>query len=203
MANECLRRTPTSTGNQRVWTWSGWIKLNNLASGGTSGSANLFRCTAGSSNDTAFRIEADDKLMWYVNGTSDGNLKSDRLLRDVGNWTHIMGVVNTTTSVSNDRVKINLNRALVNKFTTETYPSINYVTSWNGLVAHTIGATSTNTEPFEGEMFDVFLVDGQALTPEVFGFYKDGKGYISAGSTLTSNLSETLFSTVGMNMGNV
>jgi hypothetical protein len=32
-------------------------------------------------------------------------------------------------------------------------------------------------------MFDVFLVDGQALTPDVFGFYKEGKGYISAGST--------------------
>jgi len=183
MANECLRRTPTSTGNQRVWTWSGWLKLNNLASGGTSGSANLFRCTTGSSNDTAFRIEADDKLMWYVNGASDANLKSDRLMRDVGNWTHIMGVVNTTTSVSNDRVKIYVNGSLVNKFSTETYPSINYITSWNGLVSHTIGATSTNTEPFEGEMFDVFFIDGQALTPDVFGFYKQGKGYISAGST--------------------
>jgi len=183
MANECLRRTPTSTGNQRVWTWSGWLKLNNLASGGTSGSANLFRCTTGSSNDTAFRIESDNKLMWYVNGTSDANLKSDRLMRDVGNWTHIMGVVNTTTSVSNDRVKIYVNGSLVNKFSTETYPSINYITSWNGLVAHTIGATSTNTEPFEGEMFDVFFVDGQALTPDVFGFYKVGKGYISVGST--------------------
>ena len=32
-------------------------------------------------------------------------------------------------------------------------------------------------------MVDVFLVDGQALTPEVFGFYKEGKGYISVGST--------------------
>jgi hypothetical protein len=76
-----------------------------------------------------------------------------------------------------------VNGALVNKFSTETYPSFNYITSWNGLVAHTIGATSTNTEPFEGEMFDVFFIDGQALTPDVFGFYKQGKGYISAGST--------------------
>jgi hypothetical protein len=32
-------------------------------------------------------------------------------------------------------------------------------------------------------MSDVFFVDGQALTPDVFGFYKQGKGYISAGST--------------------
>jgi hypothetical protein len=34
MANEYLQRTPTSTGNRRVWTWSAWIKK------GTSGVAN-------------------------------------------------------------------------------------------------------------------------------------------------------------------
>jgi hypothetical protein len=32
------------------------------------------------------------------------------------------------------------------------------------------------------EYTDVFFIDGQALTPDVFGFYKQGKGYISAGS---------------------
>jgi hypothetical protein len=26
MANEYLQRTPTSTGNTRVFTWSGWVK---------------------------------------------------------------------------------------------------------------------------------------------------------------------------------
>ena len=28
MANEYLKRTPTSTGNRKVWTWSGWVKTN-------------------------------------------------------------------------------------------------------------------------------------------------------------------------------
>ena len=32
-------------------------------------------------------------------------------------------------------------------------------------------------------MFDLYLVDGQALTPDVFGFYKDGDGYQSSGTT--------------------
>ena len=35
----------------------------------------------------------------------------------------------------------------------------------------------------KSELTDVFLVDGQALTPDVFGFNKDGDGYISVGST--------------------
>ena len=33
------------------------------------------------------------------------------------------------------------------------------------------------------EYSDFFWVDGQALTPDVFGFYKDGDGYVSVGST--------------------
>ena len=32
-------------------------------------------------------------------------------------------------------------------------------------------------------MSDIFFVDGQALTPDVFWFNKDGDGYISGGST--------------------
>ena len=28
MANEHLKRTPTSTGNRKKWTWAGWVKLN-------------------------------------------------------------------------------------------------------------------------------------------------------------------------------
>ena len=42
-------------------------------------------------------------------------------------------------------------------------------------------------EAFRGEMFDVFFVDGQVLTPDVFGFNKEGKGYISVGSTQSTD----------------
>ena len=32
MANEYLKRTPTSTGNRKVWTWAGWVKRNQISS---------------------------------------------------------------------------------------------------------------------------------------------------------------------------
>ena len=32
MANEYLTRTPTSTGNRKVFTWSGWVKRNQISS---------------------------------------------------------------------------------------------------------------------------------------------------------------------------
>ena len=28
--NQCLQRTPTSAGNRRTWTWSGWVKRHDL-----------------------------------------------------------------------------------------------------------------------------------------------------------------------------
>ena len=31
MANEYLQRTPTSTGNRKVWTFSYWIKRNKIS----------------------------------------------------------------------------------------------------------------------------------------------------------------------------
>ena len=42
---------------------------------------------------------------------------------------------------------------------------------------------SYGTNTFDAQYFDVFLVDGQALTADVFGFYKEGKGYQSSGSS--------------------
>ena len=56
MANEYLQRTPTSTGNRRVWTWSGWLKLNSLSTSYTSimeaftGSTDVYCTIALSSN---------------------------------------------------------------------------------------------------------------------------------------------------------
>ena len=34
MANEYLHRTPTNTGNRKIWTWSGWLKTNLDSNGG-------------------------------------------------------------------------------------------------------------------------------------------------------------------------
>ena len=44
MANEYLQRTPTSTGNRKVWTFSFWIKNQQIP--GTSG--NIFYTTQNS-----------------------------------------------------------------------------------------------------------------------------------------------------------
>jgi hypothetical protein len=177
MANEYLQRTPTSTGNTRVWTWSGWLKLNDTAAAPT----NIFmaRTIAGGADFTYIDSNAgeirfaDDAT--YANNTA-------RKIRDSSGWFHLLCNLNTTSSSGDDRMNIYINGVLESNLSSASNPVINYQATVNTIILHTIGNNS-NVQYGEYNITDVFLVDGQALTPDVFGFYKQGKGYISVGST--------------------
>ena len=187
MAQEYLKRLSTSTGNRKVWSWAGWIKRNTP----TASRQALFVTT----NDpgtifTGIEIDASEKLSWYENNLTSGYivLNSTQLNRDVGSWMHIMAVFNSTASSTQERAKIYVNGALITSFTTDaranisnnadsqfnttSYPS--YIGSWG---------VALSSAYSRAEFADFFFIDGQALTPDVFGFYKQGKGYISVGST--------------------
>ena len=177
MANEYLQRTPTSTGNTRVWTWSGWLKLNDTAAAPT----NIFmaRTIAGGSDFTYIDSNAgeirfaDDAT--YANNTT-------RKIRDSSGWFHLVCNLNTTSSSGDDRMNIYINGVLESNLSSSSNPVINYQATVNTIILHTIG-NNANSQYGEYNIADVFFVDGQALTPDVFGFYKQGKGYISVGST--------------------
>ena len=187
MANEYLRRTPTSTGNNRVFTWSGWVKRNIFAAN-YAASQNLFRASGGSGGDCGWRFDLAtpaDSLRLFLNGAASGNVQADGKNRDASAWMHVMLSFNSTLDQDSERARIYVNGVRVPDNNTG-YPTINYQTSFNERVVQAIGAwdnSGSPTEFFGGELTDVFFIDGQALTPDVFGFYKQGKGYISVGST--------------------
>ena len=184
MANEYLQRTPTSTGNRKVWTWSGWVKK------GTSGVANPTLFSAGNNN---FVIRMDDnsssdkiELYHYNGSTYDYRYITNLRNRDVSSWLNIVLISDTTASTSSDRIKIYINGYLVTDFGTRTDPSINFLSYVSNVNIHSIGANNAGGSPlgyYNGYISDQFFIDGQALTPDVFGFYKVGKGYISVGSS--------------------
>ena len=181
MANEYLKRTPTSTGNRRVWTWSTWVKRNSL----TSTNQNLL-CSTEPGLISKLFFNTNDKLD-YQNNSPSFELITSQTFRDVGNWFHILFVAETTASISSERIKIYVNGVRITKFDTETYPAINSTLIFNYPIAHFISNESSNVNYFTGEFTDIFFIDGQALTPDVFGFYKVGKGYVSAGSTQSTD----------------
>jgi hypothetical protein len=178
MANEALKRTPTSTGNRKVWTWSGWIKRNKLGV-----SQYIFNRVFLSSSNFELYFTTSDTIE-IADYTSGYNIRliTTQNFRDVSSWYHILLVIDTTSSIANDRVKLFVNGNRITSFGTQTTPSINLNTQWNNTQEHQFSDPS-GAYDILAEMTDVYMIDGQALTPDVFGFNKVGKGYISVGST--------------------
>ena len=160
-----LSRTPSTAGNRKTWTWSGWVKRGNI-----SGDDVLFSCGPSSSSymrmrfiNGAFEIASEDSALVV-------HLRTTALFRDSSAWYHVIVSMDTTQSTSSNRTKFYINGILSTAFSISTYPSLNADTLANATVRHTIGTDYTNTtRPFDGYMGEVNFIDGQALTPDSFG----------------------------------
>jgi hypothetical protein len=180
MANEYLKRTPTSTGNRKVFTISFWKKH-----AGPGGLSTLdFSAVGNAVNDNNNR----SILYWSDSNSFDyyHNLAGVEKLRrgenqgahrDPSSWCHTL--VSTDTTKNETKIYINGTEIQYSLITNTQ----NFETWINSTYKHSIGSQFGGSFFNKTNYFDFFLVDGQALTPEVFGFYKDGNGYISAGST--------------------
>jgi len=166
-----LSRTPSSAGNRRTWTWSGWVKLGRLASD-SNVHGHLMRVNAGP--ETAIRFKKDgqkDCIQFFTfSGGLTSDIQTDGVFRDPAAWYHIVVACDTTQSTSSNRVKIYVNGVL-QTLSTSTYPSQNYDTSFNTTNAHAIGATASGSEFFDGYLAEVNFVDGTALAASDFGEY--------------------------------
>ena len=188
MANEYLTRTPTSSGNRHVFTISFWTK-NNVAGG------HYFQQRENANSTTQFGIShrtPEDYLRVIMNDGGDVESLSDctALMRDFSSWQNIIVAVNTTIALAEDRVKIYVDGVRRNEFNSDSLsdnPAQNFQTSVNDTVRALIGiqrpnSSATLNSSVTAQLTDYFLIDGQALTPDVFGFYKEGKGYQSSGT---------------------
>ena len=67
MANSYLSRTPSSAGNRKTWTWSGWVKFSQ-----TPGAAGAILFSAYAHGNDNFKISYGDTnqiSMRFYNGT--------------------------------------------------------------------------------------------------------------------------------------
>ena len=157
-----LTRTPTAVGNRRTWTWSAWVKRNKLGE-----RVALF--TAATDN-TEILFEPDDKLrIYFFPGSYAGHTKTNAKFRDTSAWYHIVFTVDTTQTGNN-----NISKIYVNGVQQEvTYPNNwtqNAETNVNNTVAQYIGSRYGPGRLINAQLSNVYLIDGQALGPENFGF---------------------------------
>ena len=164
-----LSWTPTSAGNRRTWTWSGWVKkaTNDIQQP-------LFYNGVDGGAEHGIRFRNDDNSLDFFrySGGYTYRLRTSALYRDTSAWYHIVAVLDTTQGTSSDRVKLYVNGEQITSFQTATYPSQNAEFETNNTVIHRIGNFSTSY--LDGYLAEVNFIDGQALDPTSFGEFKSG-----------------------------
>ena len=164
-ATAYLSRTPGSTGNRQIFTWSGWVKRGTLGNQ----YQNIFGAGAiGSGGGDPIYFQ-NDVIAFYVNGGGSGTLVTTQVFRDPSAWYHFVFSVDTTQATAANRIRMYVNGVQITAFSTATYPAQNYnFTQINnsGAVQY-LGSGYLNN--FDGYMTEINFIDGQALTPSSFG----------------------------------
>jgi hypothetical protein len=170
-----LTRTPSSDGNKKTFTWSGWVKRGNI----TSTNQHLFAVGTSGSNFTIIRFNGTNlRYSHQASGSTDANLITTQVFRDPSAWYHIVVAVDNTQSTASDRVNIYVNGTLITNFGTEDYPT-NIDTHVNATNIHRIGDhVDSATQYFDGYLAEVNLIDGQQLLPTSFGEFNDNGVWI-------------------------
>ena len=164
-----LNWTPASAGNQKTWTWSGWVKRGDLT-----GNQALFTSdvsTSGSGTYATIRfVSGQLEYQNYNNGTHIHYSYSTAKYRDPSAWYHIVVAVDTTQATGSNRVKMYVNGEQITKtdYATFSQNTNGYINNNN---IHYLGTAQigTSNQYFDGYMTEVHFVDGQALTPSDFG----------------------------------
>ena len=185
-----------SASNRKTLTFSCWVKRGNQGT-----NQNIFgpqTSNSGSGTYGAIRLNPQNELdiFDYTNGTTNWRLQSTQLLRDSSAWYHFVFSMDTSNSISSERLRMYINGQRVTDFDVETQPSLNYEGQWNNNLSHEIGAIqrgSTN-QYFDGYLAEIVFIDGQALSCDSFGEFN------SSGIWIPKNVSALTFGTNGFHI---
>ena len=163
-----LARTPGSSGNQKTWTYSCWFKLGHNF-GGHRGA--FLKAGATSADYFKINIASDDKLyvMENISSAYKEYFSSSNYFRDPNAWMHLVLRVDTTNGTDAEKVRVYLN-GTEQAGTRTVNPGSSHDTFVGGTTQHEIGASTVNTQYFDGHITDVQFVDGSSLGPGSFGF---------------------------------
>ena len=171
-ASAYLNRTPATAGNQKTWTWSGWVKRGTLGATQNLASVN----NVGASLVFYIRFLSTDVLEVFTYNSSGGGayvwqLQTTQVFRDPAAWYHIVVATDTTQGTASNRVKIYVNGSQITSFAIANYPSASYDTVYNYNGASYVASHVGGSSFYDGELAELNSVDGQALAPTAFGTF--------------------------------
>ena len=170
-SSDNLTKTPSGDGDRQKWTTSLWIKRSLLGS-----TQHIF--TAGTySESISIR---DEKIYVQVsnNNTTAHAIQSNRLLRDISAWYHIVVACDTTQGTAANRLKLYVNGVEETSLALDQRSAItqNMSTAICGQFEHRFGIDEGSTDYYSGYIAEAVLIDGQQLAPDQFGEFDEDSG---------------------------
>jgi len=171
-----LRRTPSSAGNRKTFTFSTWLKRANLS---PSGNQMIFLAYGANAN-TGWQGLAFVNDQLCLTGWTYNHFLTTGLFRDPSAWYHIVLAIDTTNGTANDRIKLYVNGTQITDFSQRNNPSQNDDFAVNNTAPHTIGSQSSynSSSYLDAYLTEVHLVDGAAKAPTDFAETDDNGVWI-------------------------
>ena len=170
MASTYLSKTLSTPTNNKIWTYSVWLKL---ASAGSATESPVSSGTDANNRGIVYFNGGSNEIQYYegTSGTTSIHLTTNRLFRDISAWYHIVLSVDTTQATASNRVKLYVNGVQETSLATATYPTQNYNTKINSAVGMSIGSANSygGTLHFSGSMSHIHFIDGTAYDATAFG----------------------------------
>ena len=175
-----LNREQHKKGDQRRWTWSGWVKKTDSTNTQT-----LFQGRKGNGSQTAPSLEVQilSGTQLYISFCeSDGatiqwSAENQAFYRDPAAWQHWVIVLDTPNAIANERCRVYVNGKRVeawgtrNAITQHAEYAINKQASHHVIGAHFSGG---NVQAhLDGYFSNIEFIDGLCLHPGAFGSFDD------------------------------
>ncbi len=158
--------TPTSSTTS---TYSCWVNLNDLTADlSLIDGTNVAFTTWGA----IFFKPTTGQIQVYTqpSGAVDYGFITSAYHRGLTGWLHVVLVQDTSNATATDRFQLYINNVRLTSFSTDYgTPTLSYSTYINSAIAHTIGKYQGNSAVAKYYLAEVYLIDGQALTPSDFG----------------------------------
>ena len=164
MASTYLSRSVTTTGNQRTFTISAWVKRSKLGSV-------QYIVSAKNVGETTLYFRAQDDLQLELYDGNNYYLRTTRLFRDTNAWYHIVAIWDSIRPTSSDRMRLYVNGVQETSFSAAVYPPQNYDSYMNqsGETNYVGNYHSGSSSYYDGSMSHVHLIDGNDYNPSYFG----------------------------------
>ena len=168
-----LTGTPTNTKKATI---SAWVKRSTL------GYNQVIAYSGDPNGSTAesLRFNTNDTIT-FNQASSVYTLTTNQVFKDVSAWYHIVAEIDTANGTAADRANLYVNGTKVTSFSTENYPTQDYVTNWtasSSSIAHTWGtngipSAGPSSQLFAGYMADMYVLDGEKAGASSFGETND------------------------------